>query len=224
MSDAIALDQLIAAVDQADSPARLVGAVRALAAVGQEAAIPALIQVLGYNNPGAAIAAVEGLVRLGSAAVQPLLEQMDAYNYGARAYNIRALAAIGDPRALAVLLEAAQHDFAPSVRRAASRGLGCLHWQQLPPTDIAAAQSSVADALLRVAADADWSLRYGAIVGLQALLQAGPDDRVCHRVKERFEKLAATDDESSVRARALLALQQLQLASPSTCRDPFPVG
>jgi len=37
------------------------------------------------------------------------------YNYGARAYSIRALAAIADPCALDVLVTAAATDFAPSV-------------------------------------------------------------------------------------------------------------
>jgi len=41
---------------------------------------------------------------------------MRQYNYGARAYSIRALAAIADPCALDVLVTAAATDFAPSVR------------------------------------------------------------------------------------------------------------
>jgi urease accessory protein UreF len=89
--------ELIRAVEQADSPARLVAAVQTLAAAHLETGISTLIAVLGYNNPTAAVAAVEGLTQLGAAAVQPLMEQLDEYNYGARAYAIRALAALADP-------------------------------------------------------------------------------------------------------------------------------
>ncbi|PLZ47157.1 HEAT repeat domain-containing protein, partial [Fischerella thermalis] len=109
--------QLIRAVVEADSPARMIAAVQKLAAAQDEAAIPTLIAVFGYNNPAAAIAAVTGLTQLGEVAVPQLLEQIDDYNYGARAYSIRALAAIADPRALDVLLASAASDFAPSVRR-----------------------------------------------------------------------------------------------------------
>jgi phycocyanobilin lyase beta subunit len=92
--------ELIQSVEQADSPARLVAAVRSLAAAKLEAGIPTLITILGYNNPEAAVVALEGLVQLGDVAVLPLLEQLDDYNYGARAYSFRALAAIADPQAL----------------------------------------------------------------------------------------------------------------------------
>ena len=64
-------------------------AVRELAAATDPDAIPTLIKVLAYNNPGAAVAAVDGLVALGSTAVPTLLELIDGYNYGARAWAIR---------------------------------------------------------------------------------------------------------------------------------------
>ena len=47
--------------------------------------------------------AVAGLTELGEIAVPQLLDQIDDYNYGARAYSIRTLAAIADPRALDIL-------------------------------------------------------------------------------------------------------------------------
>jgi HEAT repeat protein len=53
------VNTLIQAVDKADSADELLEAVKALAAVRHEAAIPKLVEVLGYNNPGAAVAAVE---------------------------------------------------------------------------------------------------------------------------------------------------------------------
>ena len=50
-------NQLIRAVEQADSSEGLLNAVKALAAAGSQEAIPTLITVLGYNNPGAAVSA-----------------------------------------------------------------------------------------------------------------------------------------------------------------------
>jgi len=107
---------LIQALDQADSAPKLAQATRRLAQTQDPEVIPALVKVLGYNNPGAAVAAVEGLIQLGEKASPYLLEHIDGFNYGARAWITRALAGIGDPRALDILLEAAQSDFALSVR------------------------------------------------------------------------------------------------------------
>lgn len=76
------LATLIQAVETADSKAGIVMAVRELAAAKDPEAIPTLIKVLGYNNPGAAVAAVDGLVALSSTAVPTLLELIDGYNYG----------------------------------------------------------------------------------------------------------------------------------------------
>lgn len=166
------LQPLIDAIDQADSPERLIGAVQALATTRQEESIPTLIKVLGYNNPGAAIVAVRGLVQMGDIAVLPLLNLLDEYNYGARAYAIRALSAIADPRALDVLLTAAETDFAPSVRRAATKGLGNLRWSLLAAEEAIAAQQRAHTSLMVVLADSDWSLRYAAIVGLQTLAES----------------------------------------------------
>ena len=59
MTDSAQTQELILAVEQADSPARLVAAVRNLAAAVDEAGISTLIAVLGYNNPVAAVAAVD---------------------------------------------------------------------------------------------------------------------------------------------------------------------
>jgi phycocyanobilin lyase beta subunit len=201
----VSADKLIAAVEQADSSDRLIAAVRTLAAARLEAAMPTLIAVLGYNNPGAAVAAIEGLVHFGTDAVVPLLEQIDDYDYGARAYSIRALAAIADPRALEILLSAAETDFAPSVRRAAAKGLGHLHWHLLPIAQVADAQAQVLQVLLRITQDADWAIRYAAVVGLQALVMAAP--AAMPTVLTRFEQMQ-TDSELTVQARATLARQQ----------------
>ncbi|MEP0915712.1 HEAT repeat domain-containing protein [Leptolyngbya sp. DQ-M1] len=202
------IQSLIQAVEAADSPAKLVGAVRALAQTRSTAAIPTLIRALGFNNPGAALAAVSGLVALGEEAVPDLLAQIDGYNYGARAYSLRALAAIADPRALDVLIKAAEADFAPSVRRAAIKGLGQLRWQQLEPTERESAQSQALKTLLLVAQDADWANRYAAIVGLQSwITSAGLVNR--SSALDQLDQLAQTDPDGAVRARATLAKQHL---------------
>ena len=196
--------ELIRAVEQADSPAKLVAAVRNLAASPVEEGISTLIAVLGYNNPIAAVAAVEGLIKLGKSAVQPLIEQLDEYNYGARAYGIRALVALADPRALDVLLAAAATDFAPSVRRAAASGLGTLHWSQMGAEQRSSAQAQAIQTLLLVAQDQDWSIRYAAVVGLQAL---STTPELKGRIQELFEQMAQIDPDISVRARVALAQQ-----------------
>jgi phycocyanobilin lyase beta subunit len=210
MTHSARTQELIQAVEQAKSDDSLVEAVQALAASQSEDGISTLIATLGYNNPKAAIAAIEGLVKLGKAAVQPLLEQLDDYNYGARAYSIRALAAIADPRALEVLVSAAATDFAPSVRRAAAKGLGNLHWHQLEPEQIASAQKKALETLLQISHDADWAIRYAAIVGLQALARSATC--MIEPIQHRFEQMLASEDDQAVRSRVLLAQQSATVA------------
>ena len=60
--------ELSRAVEQADSSEGLLNAVKALAAADSKEAIPTLITVLGYNNPGAAVSAVDGLIQIGEPA------------------------------------------------------------------------------------------------------------------------------------------------------------
>jgi phycocyanobilin lyase subunit beta len=200
--------ELIRAIEQADSPGRLVASVRALAAARLEVGIPTLIAVLGYNNPGAAVAAVDGLIQLGEIAVAPLLEKLDAYDYGARAYAIRALAGIADPRALDILVEAAVTDFAPSVRRAAAKGLGNLRWHTLNAQQIQSAIARALETLLLISQDQDWAIRYAAVVGLQALstqLEVRPS------IQKRLAEMAL-DNDPAVRARVQLAHQSLVMS------------
>ena len=203
--------ELIREVEKADSADSLLNAVKALAATGSESAIPTLITVLGYNNPGAAVAAVDGLIQVGEPAVVPLLEQLDGYNYGARAWAIRALAGVGDPRGLEILLDAAVNDFALSVRRAATRGLGTICWQQLPPEKVAEAQLMACKTLLQASQDPEWVVRYAAVGGLQALAAATVQPNWLAEVLARFEEIIKTDETLAVRARAMLANQQLLL-------------
>ncbi|NEP16615.1 MAG: HEAT repeat domain-containing protein, partial [Leptolyngbya sp. SIO4C1] len=162
----------LSAVEAADSAQALIDTVEALAELKDERAIKPLIQVLGFNNPGAAVAAVEGLIQIGVPAVAPLLEKLDGHNYGARAWAIRALAGIGDLRGQDLLLEAAAEDFAMSVRRAAARGLGRLRWQDLPAEARLPSQLRSHRVLQQATRDEEWVVRYAAVVGLQDLAQA----------------------------------------------------
>lgn len=204
------LAALIQAVDAAESAIALVQAVRALAQAQHEAAVPTFIQVLGFNNPGAAVAAVDGLVALGPAAVPALLAQLDGYNYGARAWAIRALALIGDPRALGILLDTARGDFALSVRRAAAKGLGTLRWEAMAPAEVPAAQAEVLSVLTIAIADPEWVVRYAAIVGLAGLATALVDEAaLLPTIRDCLMERSRRDTEVTVRARAQLALTHL---------------
>lgn len=210
-------EQLIRAVDEADSPARLIAAVRELADARLEAGIPTLIRALGFNNPGAAVTAVSGLVKMGEIAVPSLLEQLDGYNYGARSYAIRALAEIADPRAFEILKTAAVHDFAPSVRRAAARGLGRLKWHQLPVHQVHQAQPTAWQTLCQVTQDTDWSIRYAAVVGFEGLAIAVLDSQLVAQILAELDRLSQTEAELSVRARAQVAQEAIRTARLADC-------
>lgn len=205
------IQQLIEAVEAADSATDLLEAVTNLANARHEAAIPTLITILGYNNPGAAVAAVEGLANLGEASVPALLEQIDGYNYGARAWAIRALAEIGDSRALNLLLEAASKDFSFSVRRAAAKGLGKIRWEQLTPDAALKAQEQVMVTLLQVVEDPEWVVRYAAVFGLELLAKS--QAQVREQVRTNFEKFLKMEPELVVRARLQRGLQELLATS-----------
>jgi phycocyanobilin lyase beta subunit len=195
-------EELIRAVTLAETPAQMVKAVQNLAAAKVVSAIPTLIAVFGYNNPAAALVAVNALIEFGEIAVPQLLSQIDDYNYGARSYSIRTLAAIADPRALDVLITAAATDFAPSVRCAAAKGLGRLHWHKLSDSASIIAIERTLDTLLLISQDAEWSIRYAAIVGLESLAKITD---VQQSIRARLEEILVTDPEIAIRARAQLA-------------------
>jgi len=199
-------DELIRAVTSADTSSQMVTAVKNLAAAKEPAAVPTLIAVFGYNNPAAAAVAMAALTELGTIAVPQLLAQIDDYNYGARAYSMRTLAAIADPLALDVLIIAATTDFAPSVRRAAAKGLGNLHWHQLGFLDRKIAQDRALTALLLISQDSDWSIRYAAIVGLQSLAK---NTNLQLPIQDRFKEMLAIDPEKVIRARVQVAQMQI---------------
>lgn len=199
------MDELIRAVSVAETPEQMVTAVKNLAAAQDPLVIPTLIAVFGYNNPEAAIVAVAGLTELGEIAVPQLLDQIDDYNYGARAYSIRTIAAIADPRTLSVLIDTALTDFAPSVRRAAAKGLGNLQWHKLDISESQIAINRALETLLLICEDTDWSIRYAAIVGLQALAKVAIMQAP---IFAKFQLMLTKDTEKAVRARLQLALAQ----------------
>lgn len=204
------VQQLITAVNQADSADLLLKTVEDLAAVGDRAAIPTLVEVLGFNNPGAAVAAVDGLIQIGEPVVPYLLDNLDDYNYGARAWATRVFAGIGDPAALDLLLEAAVSDFSQSVRRAAVKGLGSIMWSKLPPEEIATAQQTVLKTLLLATEDGEWVVRYGAIVGLEALSKtlAQSQPQLLEQISDRWLELLDSEPETAVIARIKYAMSK----------------
>lgn len=215
MSEATLAEQLIRNVEAADSAMKLADAVQALADARLEAAVPHLIAALNYNNPGAAVAAVDGLVALGEIAVAPLLDLIDNHNYTARAWAVRALAGIGDPRGLEILLEAASSDIALSVRRAAARGLGTLRWYLMPPEVVVTAQQRSLEVLCRAAQDPEWVVRYAAIVGLQSLAIAAfaTQNQLVPQILQHLEQCQETDSELVIQARIQMAQQQISKLS-----------
>ena len=202
----------ITALQQADSAQDLLRATQELAASADASAAPVLVEVLGFNNPGAAVAAVEGLISLGTAAVDALL-QLDPENYGARAWAVRALAGIGDVRGLELLLDALGSDVAASVRRAAAKGLGQMQLAELPPDQQQVVQRQCLGALLAATSDGEWVVRYAVAVGLE-LLAAGLPPRLPEWQQARAGLVtllaAATDNAPVVQRRAHLALLRLE--------------
>ena len=200
---------LIDAVNQADSADLLLETVEDLAEASDEAAIPTLVEVLGFNNPGAAVAAVDGLIEIGEPVVPYLLNNLDDYNYGARAWATRVFAGIGDPAALDLLLEAAVADFSQSVRRAAAKGLGSILWSKLPPEKVPVAQQKVLQALLLATEDGEWVVRYAAIVGLESLAKTLADSQpeLLPKIEARFQELIDTESEPAIRARIKYAMR-----------------
>lgn len=207
------VSKLITAVNEADSAVKLFQAVEKLASVKSPEAIPTLIQVLGFNNPGAAVAATEGLISLGEDAIEPLLKSLDQYNYGARAWALRVFAGIGDIRALELLISAATTDFSLSVRRAATKGLGNIQWQTLPMEEVKPIQEKVLETLLLTSQDGEWVVRYATIVALENLansLKTFDNQDLMPKIVEELTIRRDRDDEIGVQTRAKLALKKIE--------------
>jgi len=205
----VALDSAIRHLDDARTTPELVQATKAVCALQDPAAAPTLIKVLGYNNPAVAAVATQGLVALGRAIVPTLLTSLDAQNYGARAWVVRVIAALRDPRGLELLDRALQADIAPSVRRAATRGLAELDLVgSTAPADL----SRCCHALFRAAHDDEWVVRYAAAYGLEQRLSVTPPPAaLAAQGRALLQNLSEEGRESVkvVRLRAQLALQRL---------------
>jgi len=208
---------LVESVRRADSALGLLQATQALAATAHPDGAACLVEILGFNNPGAAVAAVDGLVAIGTPAVETILTNIDGYNYGARAWAVRALAGIGDVRGLEVLEDALGKDIGPSVRRAAARGLGQLQLESLSEAERSSSLNRCLAVLLDGCRDGEWVVRYAVIVGLEHLasswfsvLQA-PDQA---SLRQALQRLKDNPEEEApvVQLRAALALQRLEEA------------
>ncbi len=206
------IEWVLKEIEDADSALKLADAVKALAelgaATGDLSVVPHLIRALSYNNPGAAVASVDGLIAIGEPAVMPLLELLDGYNYSARAWALRALSGIGDPRSLSLLLDTAQNDFALSVRRAAARGLGTIRWEQMDRDAVPAAQAAVLDVLLGTLVDGEWVVRYSAISGIERMMTYAQSGETRAAAIESLSDVAERDEDLAVRSRAILAIDR----------------
>ena len=210
------LKDLLLAVQTAATADSLVDATRDLAAIcsdlpanssDQLTAINCLIELLSANNPGAAVAAVDGLIACKTAAVQPILNNLDEHNYGARAWAVRALAQIGDPRGLAVLQRAIEQDIGPSVRRAAAMGLGRIKLAELSPEEKLETMEICLAGLKLGCADGEWIVRYAAVVGLENFSRnsASSFAQACLRLLQARSQ-EAIEEVPVVRLRAAQAL------------------
>ena len=203
----LAIEQAATRQALADASAQLVALMPQLGSEPelQGQAISCCIDLLKANNPAAALQALRGLIGCGAAAVEPLLNSLDERNYGARAWTVRALSAIQDPRGLEVLQRAVANDIGPSVRQAAAYGLGRLQGHDenvLRPC---------MESLELACSDSEWSVRYAAVAALEQRLQQGlPCDleRQGHALLQHRSQ-QDMDDTLVVRLRALLALERL---------------
>ncbi|NJK63261.1 MAG: HEAT repeat domain-containing protein [Synechococcaceae cyanobacterium SM2_3_1] len=187
-------------LDQASDTEAMLAAVKKLKESQDPQALPSLIRAFGFNNPTVGEAALAAVLEFGSVAVVPVLENVDGYDYGARAYSVRALARLGDARALDFLLEAVRSDFAPSVRRAAVRGLGRM------AASLAGEQpQQVLTQLSQSLSDGDWAIRYASICALSDLAAVG--DPTLKAAAHNLLQQATRDSEPLIQLRASVALQ-----------------
>ena len=202
------LTAAFARLDRATCTVELVQATQAIASLQDPEAAETLIKVLGFNNPAMASVATEGLISLGCAVVPKLLVSLDARNYGARAWVVKVLATLRDPRGLELLEHALQADIAPSVRRAATRGLAELDLNNSRDAD---ALRRCCDGLLLAGRDDEWVVRYAAAFGLERRLQhSNVSGSMTDQALALLRQLSSSsEDVKVVRLRAQLALQRL---------------
>ena len=195
-------------LDRATSTPELVQATQGICALNDANAAPTLIKVLSYNNPAVAAIATQGLIALGRAVVPDLLSSMDTGNYGARAWVVKALAALQDPRGLDLLDHALRADIAPSVRRSATRGLAELDLDLPNQLD---ALVRCCEGLLHAGVDDEWVVRYAAAYGLERrLLSNAVTPSLQTKAMTVLSQLASAQEPVKVvRQRADLALLRL---------------
>ena len=203
----LAIEQAATRQALADASAQLVALMPQLGSEPelQAQAISCCIDLLKANNPAAALQALRGLIGCGAAAVEPLLNSLDERNYGARAWTVRALSAIQDPRGLEVLQRAVANDIGPSVRQAAAYGLG-----RLQGNDESLLRQCL-NSLELACSDSEWSVRYAGVAALEQRLQQSLPTELDNRARALLQQRSQQDldDTLVVRLRALLALERL---------------
>lgn len=202
------LDQAIRMLDSATSTPELVRATQAICALNDLEAAKPLVKVLGFNNPAVAAVATQGLIQLGRDIVPTLLVSLDSHNYGARAWVVKVLAALRDPRGLDLLERALQADIAPSVRRSATRGLADLELAKESGDD---QLERCFQGLLKAGRDDEWVVRYAATYGLeQRLNSTAVSAHLAEQGRAALNQLASdAEGVRVVQLRALKALQRL---------------
>ena len=203
-----ALEQALHTLERATSTPELVRATRAICALNDLEAAKPLVKVLGFNNPAVAAVATQGLIQLGRDIVPTLLVSLDTHNYGARAWVVKVLAALRDPRGLDLLERALQADIAPSVRRSATRGLADLELAKDSRDD---QLERCFKGLLKAGRDDEWVVRYAAAYGLEQRLCGKTMAKQLAAQGHAALKQLASDAEGVrvVQLRAQQALQRL---------------
>ncbi len=203
-----ALEQALQTLERATSTPELVRATQAICALNDLEAAKPLVKVLGFNNPAVAAVATQGLIQLGRDIVPTLLLSLDTHNYGARAWVVKVLAALRDPRGLDLLERALQADIAPSVRRSATRGLADLELAKESGDD---QLERCFQGLLKAGRDDEWVVRYAAAYGLEQRLCGKTMAKQLAAQGHAALKQLASDAEGVrvVQLRAQQALQRL---------------
>ena len=206
MNNLSPLEVAIADFQGAKTTPELIRATKNLCDLRTTKAIPILIEALGFNNPAVASVATSGLIELGSQAVPSLLVSLDEKNYGSRAWVVRALASIRDPRSLDLLEHALATDIAPSVRRSAARGLAELNL--IYPEDRSKLERCLL-ALLAAIKDDEWVVRYAVIFGIELHLRRYNPNNKSHCILALKQLSSDSESIKVIRLRAKLALRRL---------------
>jgi phycocyanobilin lyase beta subunit len=176
---------------------------------GSDSELPIDFLIDSLADPDTAVAtqAMEALVGIGDRVVPALIATLDNYVNCARLYAVKALARIGSPESLDILIRCAQPDeLMLGVRRAAIVGLTRIDWQQHEPDTIANQQTRILELLKELCTDANWSVRYAVVVALAHLSQN--QEQLQLIMGELLEPLYDQETEPVVKTRAIVVLQQ----------------